>query len=83
MYALDPIDSLLAIYDNPPSKHQAQSNFDENIIALDDHLRFLIETHSGTVTQRAQASITIQCLILRNHIALYLDIVNPNTGRGN
>ena len=83
MQATDPIDSLLAIYDNPPPKHQAQSIFDENIVALDDHLKFLIETHSGTVTQRAQASLTIQCIILRNHIALYLDSVNPQTGRGN
>ena len=83
MYALDPIDSLLAIYEHPQPKHQAQSNFDENIVALDDHLKFLIETHSGTVTQRPQASLTIQCIILRNHIALYLDSVNPQTGRGN
>ena len=83
MYALDPIDSLLSLYENPLPKNQARADFEESIIALDDHLRVLIETHNGQVTDRSQASLAIQCVILRNHIALYFDLVTPQTGRGN
>ena len=83
MYAIDPIDSLLAIYENPLPTHQERSNFDEHILALDDHLRILIKTHSGKVTDRAKASLVIQCMILRNYIGQYIDLVNPEIGRGN
>ena len=83
MQATDPIDSLLAIYENPLPKNHARADFEENIISLDDHLKFIIETHSEQVTDRSQASLAIQCVTLRNHIGQYFDLVNPQTGRGN
>jgi hypothetical protein len=83
MYATDPIDSLLAIYENPLPKNQARADFEEDIMALDYHLKSLIDTHSGSVTDRNQSKLAIQCMGLRNQIGQYFELVNPQQARGN
>jgi hypothetical protein len=83
MFATDPIDSLLAIYENPLPKNQARADFEESILALDAHLEVLIDTHSGLVTDRNQSKLAIQCISLRNQIGQYFELVNPKTTRGN
>jgi hypothetical protein len=83
MFATDPIDSLLAIYDNPLPNNQARADFEQSLTALDDVLKSLIETHSTTVTDRNQAGLTIQCIALRNQIGQYFHLVKPQLVRGN
>ena len=83
MFATDPIDSLLALYENPLPKNQARADFEESIMALDYHLQNIIETHSGSVTDRNQSKLAIQCISLRNQIGHYFELVNPQTARGN
>jgi hypothetical protein len=83
MFVTDPIDSLLAIYENPLPKNQARADFEADLKTLDEQLQALIEAHSSTVTDRNHARLTIQCISLRNQIGQYFHLVKPQTGRGN
>jgi hypothetical protein len=83
MFATDPIDSLLAIYENPLPKNQARSNFDEDLMALDHHLRTFLQTHSSIVTDRNQTALIIEGMTLLGLIEGYFYLLNQKTGRGN
>lgn len=83
MFAIDPIDSLLALYENPLPKNQARADFEESLMALDYHLQNIIDTHSGLVTDRHQSKVAIECIRLRNLIGQYFELTNPQTARGN
>lgn len=82
MQTIDPIDSLLAIYDNPNLKTTAIANLEEDLIPLIDHLEQIITTHIDTVTNRYQARTISACIICRNVLGLYLKTENPKAGRG-
>lgn len=82
MYALDPIDSLLAIYDNPNLKTEARADLNEDLAALVDHLEHIITTHIDTVTNRYQARTISACIVCRNIIGLYLNTADTKTGQG-
>lgn len=83
MFATDPIDSILALYENPLPKSQARSDFEESLMALNDHLKNFIESHSHLVTERNQSTVIVESMSLLNLIDRYFTLTNPKTAGGN
>jgi hypothetical protein len=82
MYALDPIDSLLKIYENPIPLPKALPRFEEDLLPLIDHLDQIIGTHVTSVTTREQAATIGLCIGLRNQAAICIESTNAKTKRG-
>jgi hypothetical protein len=82
MQLLDPIDSLLQLFDNPSIEEQALNNFDKELTPLMEILEEIITRHIDTVRNRNQAKTIIGCIVLRNQITWYLSNPNIQTGRG-
>jgi hypothetical protein len=72
MQALDPIDSLLQLFDNPSLEDEAIANFDKQLTPLLECLEEIIVRNIDTVRNRNQAKTIIACIVLRNQIGWYL-----------
>jgi hypothetical protein len=82
MQLLDPIDSLLDLFNNPTLEQQALIQFDQDIQPLVNILDEIIEKYIDTVTNRNQAKIVVACIVLRSNIGWLLTVPKIQTGRG-
>jgi hypothetical protein len=82
MHLLDPINSLLDLFNNPTLEQQALIDFDQDMQPLANILDDIIEKYIDTVTNRNQAKIVLACIVLRSNLGWLLTGPNTKTGWG-